>query len=318
MHKILVASRSFGRGASGDQLDELFRRHGLSPEFSSLEAIGDRIEQFEGIIIGTESAGAQLFRQANALRAIIKYGVGTDNIDRQAAEQRGIRVLSLPGINSDTVAEMALGLMFASARRIAAGDRMLRQEKADRPLGQPVCGQTLGVIGTGAIGTALVRIVSGLAMEVLAYDIRENPELVDLGVRYLPLEDLLGLADFVSIHLPLNEQTFHRIGAPELALMKNTAVLVNTSRGGVVDEKALYEALVRGTIGGAALDVLETKPPWKSRLVGLENTVCTPHIAAYTDETLRKMDAACLSALSEALEASRKEARQEEKDGGSR
>lgn len=316
MHKILVASRSFGCGASAEELAELFRRYGMSAEFSSLAESGENIECFEGIIIGTEPAGAELFRRAKTLRAIIKYGVGTDNIDHQTAQQRGIRVLSLPGINSDTVAEMALGLMFAAARRIAAGDRALRREEAARPLGQPVRGQTLGVVGTGSIGTALVRMVSGLAMEVLAYDIRENPELVDLGIRYLPLEELLGLADFVSIHLPLNQQTFHRIGARELALMKNTAVLINTSRGGVVDEQALYQALARGTIGGAALDVLETKPPWKSRLVRLENTVCTPHIAAYTGETLRKMDAACLSALREALEADRKKAMEEEKGRG--
>jgi len=237
VHKILVTSRSFGCGESGKELDKLFRRHGLEAEFSPLEQIGDRIEQFEGIIVGTEAAGAQVFRRAKALRAIIKYGAGTDNIDSQAARQGGIRVLSLPGINSDTVAEMALGLMFALARKIAAGDRALRREKADRPLGQPVCGKILGVIGTGAVGTALVRMVSGLAMEVLAYDIRKNPDLVDLGVRYLPM---------------------------------------------------------------------------------LENTVCTPHIAAYTGETLRKMDEACLSALSETLEAGREEARQKDKYRGGR
>ncbi len=301
MEKILVASRSFGRGESSESLDRLFRERGLSATFSSLEEAGEQVQEYAGIIIGTEAAGAGLFQRAGKLKAIIKYGAGTDNIDRRAAEERGIRVLSLPGINSEAVAEMALGLMLAAARRIAAGDRALRRGKAERPLGVPVRGKTLGVVGTGAIGAALVRMVGGLEMEVLACDLQENAELVSLGVRYLSLDRLLSRADFVSLHLPLTAETFHRIAAPELALMKRGAILINTSRGGVVDEEALYEALRENRIGGAALDVLETRPPWRSRIVSLPNAVCTPHIAAHTGETLRKMDAACVSALSRAL-----------------
>jgi phosphoglycerate dehydrogenase-like enzyme len=305
LHRVLVASRSFGRGASRKELEELLRQHGLNPVFSSIDQAGESIGECEGIIIGTEQAGAALFDRSKVLKAIIKYGVGTDNIDARAAEQRGIKVLSLPEINSAAVAEMALGLMLACARKIVEGDRALRNRKADRPVGVPVRGKTLGLLGTGAIGMALVQMVSGLEMSVLAYDIKPNPELVDLGGRYLPRKKLLEDSDFLSIHLPLNDRTFHSIGAQELSSMKPGAILINTSRGGVVDEEALYAALVKKKIGGAALDVFETKLPWKSKILSLKNVVCTPHIAAYTDETLRSMDAACVSTLSRALEEQR-------------
>jgi phosphoglycerate dehydrogenase-like enzyme len=171
VHRVLVASRSFGRDASRKELEELFREHGLTAEFSSLEQVGDRVAEYEGIVIGTEQAGAKLFEQSRALKAIIKYGVGTDNIDAKAAERLGIKVLSLPAINSQTVAEMALGLIFASARKIVEGDRALRREDEDRPVGVSVCGTTLGLVGTGAIGMSLARMVSGLEMHILAYDI---------------------------------------------------------------------------------------------------------------------------------------------------
>jgi phosphoglycerate dehydrogenase-like enzyme len=305
LHRVLVASHSFGRGAPRKALEELLRQHGLNPVFSSIEQAGESIGECEGIIIGTEQAGAALFDRSKALKAIIKYGVGIDNIDARAAEQRGIKVLSLPEINSATVAEMALSLMLACARKIVEGNRALRNKNTDRPVGVPVRGKTLGLLGTGAIGMALVRMVSGLEMNVLAHDIKPNPELVNLGGRYLPLEKLLEDSDFLSIHLPLNEQTFHSIGSQELSLMKPGAILINTSRGGVVDEEALYVALVEKKIGGAALDVFETKPPWKSKILSLKNVVCTPHIAAYTDETLRRMDAACMATLSRALEEER-------------
>jgi phosphoglycerate dehydrogenase-like enzyme len=302
LHRVLVASRSFGRGASRKELEELFRQHGLNPVFSSIEKAGKSIGECEGIIIGTDPAGAALFERSKTLKAIIKYGVGMDNIDARAAEQRGIKVLSLPAINAQTVAEMALGLMLACARRIVEGDRALRREDTDRPVGVAVFGKIFGLIGTGSTGASLVRMVSGLEMHVLAFDIKPNPELLNLGVRYRPLEQVLKDSDFISIHLPLNDQTFHRIGSQELTMMKPGAILINTSRGGVVDEEALYQALVKKKIGGAALDVFESKPPWKSKILNLKNVVCTPHIAAYTDETLRRMDAACVSTLSRALE----------------
>jgi phosphoglycerate dehydrogenase-like enzyme len=305
MHRILVASRSFGRGAARTELEELFGRHGAVADFSPLQEAASRLHVFEGMIVGSERADAQLFSRATRLKAIIKYGVGTDNIDLRSAARHGVQVLNLPGVNSETVAEMALGLMLAVARRIAEGDRLLRSGHADRPVGLPVCGKVLGVVGTGTIGCALVRLVQGLRMRVLAWDLQEREEVLALGGSYVTLEQLLGEADFVSVHLPLTESTFHRLGAAELALMRPTAFLINTARGAVVDEAALLEALANGRLAGAGLDVLEFKPASASPLLELANVVCTPHIGAYTGETLRRMDADCVSTLCAALDAAR-------------
>jgi phosphoglycerate dehydrogenase-like enzyme len=302
MYNVLVASKSFGYGASKDDLLQLFAKHACSPQFSPLEEADQKLNTFNGIIIGTAKVNRDLFKKAERLKAIIKYGAGTDNIDKTAAQEYGVQVLNLPGINCETVAEMALGLMFSVARRIVEGDRCIRNETWKRLLGSPIRGKTLGVIGTGAIGSALIRMVSGLNMRVLAYDLIRNEEIPKFGGKYVEFDGLLRQSDFVSLHVPLNEKTFHLIGSKELNQMKKDAFLINTSRGSVVDEKALYEALTQKTIAGAALDVFEVQPASGSPLLKLDNVVCTPHIAAYTDETLRRMDAECVAILSRALE----------------
>lgn len=302
MYNVLVASKSFGFGAQKDDLLQLFAKHACSPDFSPLEEADQKLDTFDGIIIGTAKVNQDLFKKAERLKVIIKYGAGTDNIDKTAAQEYGVQVLNLPGINCETVAEMALGLMFSVARRIVEGDRCIRNGIWKRLLGSPIRGKTLGVIGTGAIGSALIRMVSGLNMRVLAYDLIQNEEIPKFGGKYVEFDDLLKQSDVVSLHVPLHENTFHLIGSRELNLMKKDAFLINTSRGSVVDEKALYEALTQKTIAGAALDVFEVQPTSESPLLELDNVVCTPHIAAYTDETLRQMDAECVAILSRALE----------------
>jgi phosphoglycerate dehydrogenase-like enzyme len=302
MYNVLVASKSFGYGAQTDELFQLFAKYACSPEFSPLEEVDQKLDAFDGIIIGTAKVNRDLFQKAKRLKAIIKYGAGTDNIDKMAAQEYGVQVLNLPSINCETVAEMAIGLMFAVARRIVEGDRCIRNGTWKRLLGFPVRGKTLGVIGTGAIGSALIRMISGLNMRILAYDLIQNEEIPKFGVKYVELDDLLKQSDFVSLHVPLNETTFHLIGSKELNVMQKEAFLINTSRGSVVDEKALYEALKNKKIAGAALDVFEVQPPFETPLLELDNVVCTPHIAAYTEETLRQMDVECVAILSRALE----------------
>jgi len=232
----------------------------------------------------------------------VKYGVGVDNIDTLAAREHGVRVVNLPGINAVSVAEMTLGLMLAVARRIAAGDRSVRAGKWEGMIGTDVVGKTLGIVGTGAVGCSLAKMVSGLGMTILGFDPVDNPDFIAAGGRYVPLDRILESSDFLSLHLPLNEQTFHFVDGKMFARMKKGAILINTSRGKVVDESALMEALSSGKLGGASLDVFEQEPPTRKELLLMENTVLTPHIAAYTEETLRRMDDACLSALSSALQ----------------
>ena len=201
MYNVLVASKSFGYGAQTDDLLQLCTKHACSPYFSSLEEADQKLNIFDGIIIGTAKVNRELFQKAKRLKVIIKYGAGTDNIDKAAAQEYGVQVLNLPSINSETVAEMAVGLMFAVARRIVEGDRWIRNGTWKRLLGFPVRGKTLGVIGTGSIGRALIRMISGFNMRIFAYDLIQNEEIPKFGVKYVELDDLLQQSDFVSFRL---------------------------------------------------------------------------------------------------------------------
>ena len=302
--KILVCSKSFGYGQTRAKLEELFAEHLCTPYFKPLEHAWEQLEDFEGIIIGTDKVSGEFFRKARNIKVIAKYGAGTDNIDLQAARDHNVAVVNLPGINCDSVAEMALGLMLALARRIVEGDRRIRTGEWPQLLGVSVHEATLGLVGTGAIGLSLARMAGALNMNVIAFDLYNNEEFLRLGGHYVGFDELLQQSKFISLHVPLTKGTFHLIGEKELKMMNSGAMLVNTSRGAVVDEIALYQALTKNQIAGAALDVFEIEPPFESQLLALENVVCTPHIAAYTHETLRRMDAACVAALSQSLQNS--------------
>jgi phosphoglycerate dehydrogenase-like enzyme len=299
--RVLVCSKSFGYGQTRENLEELFAKHRCTPVFKSLDRAWEQMGEFDGIIIGTDKAAGEFFQKASNLKVIAKYGVGTDNIDLQAARDHNVAVVSLPGINCESVAEMALGLIISLARRIVEGDRHIRSGKWSRLLGFSVFGATLGLVGTGAIGMSLARMACALNMNLIAFDPYPNEEFIKLGGHYAGFDELLRQATFVSLHVPLTRATFHLVGKRELELMSSRSFLINTSRGPVVDEKALCTALVKKQIAGAALDVFETEPPFGSQLLELENVVCTPHIAAYTHETLQRMDQACVAALAETL-----------------
>jgi D-3-phosphoglycerate dehydrogenase len=301
-HGILVDSRTFGKGAQKEQLYSLFHAYSLEPTFLSMEDAAEIISEFDGLIIGTSKVTRDILAKARRLRIIIKYGVGIDNIDTAAAREYGVKILNLPGINSLAVAELALGMMLAVARNIVKEDRELRNGNCEGFIGTSVIGKTLGVIGTGSIGRALTQMVSGLSMTILGYDIINNPSFTTSGGEYVSLDHLLKSADFISLHLPLTQQTIHFMDREKLGCMKKGAFLINTSRSKVVDEQALIEVLTTGQLAGAALDVFEKEPSALKDLFMMENVIVTPHIGAYTNETLRRMDEACISALSSALQ----------------
>jgi len=301
MYKILVASESFGYGAKKNDLLKLFKKYNYTPDFITIKKIGSRLKDYEAIIIGTEEFTGELFSKSLKLKAIIKYGIGTDNIDTIAAKKHNVEVLNLPSVNSITVAEMAMGLLFASGRKIVEADRFIRNKKWLKLIGLQIYGKTLGIIGTGSIGTILCGMVSGLKMKVLGYDLIRRKEFIGSGGKYVSFNSLLKKSDFISIHVPLNKKTYHLIGKKQLSEMKNNAILINVSRGSVVDEEALHYALKNNIIAGAALDVFEDESPEDNPIFKIENLVCTPHIAAYTNETLRLMDLKCLEKLSTVL-----------------
>ena len=233
------------------------------------------------------------------LKVVSNYAVGFDNIDVAACTRRGIPVGNTPGVLTETTADLAWALLMAAARRLPEGDRYVRDGrwKTWGPLlllGPDIHGATIGIVGFGRIGQAVARRAQGFGMRIVYHDVVQLPDEVTspLGATYMPLEKLLAESDFVSLHVNLSEVTRHLINATTLAWMKPTAVLVNTSRGPVVDQAALADALREGTIWAAALDVTDPEPiPMDDPLVGLDNCLIVPHIASATRATRGKMAA---------------------------
>jgi glyoxylate reductase len=231
------------------------------------------------------------------LRIIANMAVGYDNIDVEAARERGLVVTNTPGVLDETTADVAFMLMLAAARRLGEGERMLRAGRWEwwgpkQLRGLDVWGKKLGILGLGRIGQAVARRGKGFGMEVLYHSrSRKKDAEKELGARYLDLDDLLRESDFVSIHTPLTDETRHLISERELDLLQETAVLVNTSRGPVVDEAALADALQNGRVFAAGFDVYEEEPKVHPKLLDLENAVLAPHIGSATVETRDRMAA---------------------------
>ncbi|HHH83304.1 MAG TPA: D-glycerate dehydrogenase [Chloroflexi bacterium] len=233
----------------------------------------------------------------SGLKVISNCAVGFDNIDVDEASRRHILVGNTPGILTETTADFAFALLMAAARRVVEADRFVRQGRwktwgLTLLLGQDVHGATLGLVGFGRIGKAMARRAQGFDMRVLFYDPKQaqDPHPEQYGARSATLEEVLRQSDFVSLHVPLTQETYHLIDEAALRLMKPTAILINTSRGAVVDHSALHTALLEGRIAGAALDVTEPEPlPGDSPLLSLTNVILAPHIASASQHTRVKM-----------------------------
>lgn len=239
----------------------------------------------------------EVFEAGQELKVVSQFAVGFDNIDVEEATRRGIYVTNTPGVLTETTADFAWALLMAVARRVVEADRYVRSGRwevgwhPNMLPGRDVHGGTLGIVGAGRIGSAVARKSRGFEMKILYYDIVDRPELEkELGARRVDLEKLLRESDFVSVHVPLMDATHHLIDAEKLKLMKKTAYLINNSRGPVIDEEALYDALKENKIAGAALDVFQQEPtPPDNPLLNLENVVVTPHISSASYETRSKM-----------------------------
>lgn len=260
----------------------------------------------------TDAVDAELMDAAPRLRVVSNMAVGYNNIDVAAATQRGIVVTNTPGILTEATAELAFALVLAAARRVVDLDRRTRAGEWTcwAPLlflSREVSGKTLGVVGLGRIGRAVARRARAFGMRVLYHNRSrlDEAEERDLGVEYAGRDDLLRTSDFVSLHVPLSAETRHLIGPRELGLMKPTAYLVNTSRGAVVDEAALVEALRERRIEGAGLDVYENEPLLAPGLAALENVVLMPHVGSATVETRTRMARMAAENLLSALRGER-------------
>ena len=254
------------------------------------EVIVEKIAGKEGLLcLLTDRIDASLMDAEPGLKVISQCAVGYDNVDVAAATARGIPVGNTPGVLTDATADFAFTLMMAAARRLGEAIDYVRDGRWQTwgltlLLGQSVYGATLGIVGLGRIGQALARRARGFDMTVLYHDVARNTEAeAELGVEYRPLDDLLRESDFISLHVSLTDETEGLIDGDKLALMKPNAVLVNTSRGPVVDAGALYQALKEGQIAGAALDVTDPEPlPAGHKLLTLPNLIVAPHIASAT------------------------------------
>jgi D-3-phosphoglycerate dehydrogenase/(S)-sulfolactate dehydrogenase len=274
-------------------------RTGLKPE--ELERI---IPEYDALAVRSATrVDARLLEKAVRLKVVGRAGVGIDNVDIEAATRRGVVVMNTPGGSSTTVAELTLAHMLALARHVAQATASVKAGKWEKKRfqGHELAGKTLGVVGIGNIGSIVVQRCLAMRMRVIAYDPFISAEAAaKLGVEQVTLEQLWREADVVSLHVPLTEQTRNVVDAATLARMKRGALLVNCARGGLVDERALAEALASGRLGGAALDVFEKEPPAPDHpLLRLDNFICTPHLGASTDEA----QAAVAVAIAEQLAA---------------
>lgn len=290
-------------------------RHVPGPALAELAAAGFEVETWPGelpppadalrerlavadaaMTMVTDRVTADVMAAAPRLRVLANMAVGYDNVDPAEAATAGIWLTNTPGVLADTTADLAFAILMAAARKVTLSERETRAGlwKAWSPtgyLGVDIHGATLGIIGLGEIGTAMARRARGFDMRVLYASRTRRPEAeATLGVVHSTMDELLAQSDFVSLHTPLTPATRHLIGARELRLMKPTGILVNTARGGIVDQAALIEALRAGIIGGAALDVMEPEPlPLDSALFSFSNVVLTPHIGSAGNTTRARM-----------------------------
>ena len=258
------------------------------PEITANQIL-EKISTFNIVIVRSRTAiTKEMIEKADNCKIIARVGVGLDNVDQDAAKTKNIRVINAVEGAMNAVAELVLGLMLSLARQTGRGDRAIRNDQwlKKELKGTELRGKYLGIIGLGNIGKRLGRLARALNMNVIGYDVIPIDEefAKEVGLMKADLNTLLQSSDYISIHVPLLDSTYHLLDAEKISTMKKTAKIINTSRGGVVDEDALYNALKNGTLGGAALDVFEKEPAIGTKLAELDNVILTPHIGAQTKE----------------------------------
>jgi len=267
----------------------------IRTECSTVEEVAAACRQADGVLTRLAPVRAAAIEQMQKCRVISRYGVGVDNVDVQAATARGIVVANVRDYCNEDVSDHALALLLSCVRKTVRRDKQVRAGEWDIGSDDPVwriAGKTLGLVGFGAIARTLLRKVGGFGLDqVLAFDpYVDDKEIARTGARKVELDELLARSDFVSVHAPLTDETHHLIGARQFERMKPTAVLVNTSRGGLVDPDALYEALKSGAINSAGIDVYEPEPPaGDCKLFELDNIVLTDHTGWYSEESQRTL-----------------------------
>ncbi len=273
-------------------LNDMLQKNGLKityePEITP-DQIKEKISNFDIVVVRSRTKiTKEMIDRATQCKIIARVGVGLDNIDVDAAKAKGIRVINAVEGAMNAVAELVLGLMLSMAREIPRADREIRNGKwlKKELMGSELSGKYLGIVGLGNIGKRLAKLARGLNMNIIGFDVMPIADdfARDVGLIKADIDTLLSSADYISFHVPLTENTHHLVNAKRISTMKKTTYIINTSRGEIIDEDALYDALKEGKIAGAALDVFEKEPAVGNKLTTLPNVVCTPHIGAQTKE----------------------------------
>lgn len=285
--KVLITPRSFGKNEAAPF--ELLEKAGVeivrNPKNAILKVpeLISAASDCDGIIIGVDPLTCEVLEKSTKLRAVAKYGVGLDNIDLDYCREHGIKVSRTVGANSAAVADYAFSLMLALARKVVEIDAECRKGNWNKISTTDVSGKVLGLVGLGAIGKEMVNRAKGFSMKVIAYDIAWDEEYAKKeGVERVSLEEICNQADFISLHVPLFSETKGIIGEKQLAAMKSNAFIINTARGGLIDDQALLNALKSGEIAGAGLDAFSEEPPENKEWYGLTNVLIGSHCAAST------------------------------------
>lgn len=284
--KVLVSDPISPKG-----IDLLRREEGLEVDVKlglSPQDLLQAIPEYEALVVRSETkVTAAVVDAARSLKVVGRAGIGVDNVDVEAASKRGIIVMNTPGGNTITTAEHTISMLLALARKIPQAYTSLREKKWERKrfVGVEIFNKTLGVVGLGRIGSVVADRAKGLAMNVVAYDPHISPEVAErLGVQFVELPELLRRSDFITVHVPMTPETRGLLGTEAFTQMKDGVRILNCARGGIVDEKALFEAVKSGKVAGAALDVFEKEPPKDNPLLTLDEVIYTPHLGASTDE----------------------------------
>lgn len=248
------------------------------------------LKDCDGYIAGLDSITEKVMEACPRLKVISRYGAGYDRVDIDAAKKHGILVTNTPGVNAQAVGELAFGLILSCARKIPSLNTLTRSGQWVRSTGMELKGKTLGILGLGAIGKVVASCAQGFGMNVIAYDPYINEAYcANRGIESVSFQELMSRSNVVSLHLPLTDSTRHMIDAQAINRLPDGAILVNASRGGIIDEDAAYDALKSGKLSGMGLDAFEVEPPTGSRLFEFDNVIATPHTGAHTKEATDNM-----------------------------
>lgn len=305
--KVLVTPTSLQPGKNETALkslrefaDELVFNESGKP-LSEVDLI-PKLQGCDGYIAGLDQITQKVLASSPNLKVVSRYGAGYDRVDINAAKDLNIKVTNTPGVNAQAVGELAFGLILSLARKIPYLNRETRDGHWIRSTGMELKGKTLGILGLGAIGKVVAQCAQGFSMKVIAYDPFINGTYCkEHQIESVSFKDLMQRSNVVSLHLPLTDDTHHLIDTTAIDLLPDGAILVNASRGGIIDETAAYEALKKGKLSGLGLDTFETEPPTASPLFELDNVIVTPHTGAHTKEATDNMAYASIQNLIDVL-----------------